>query len=121
MESEFLKYQLCYVDNNFLYFCSNFKNVWGDDWNDVPYEHNAGEPYADKEQSIEIISFYSDLYDISLPCGNFINSPYSVEGINKGAIPWLICNKSCLWGGDTLETAIKFFQKNSIKWARLHY
>lgn len=37
---------LCYVDGNFAYFTTrHLYDQCGDDWNDVPYEHNAGAPY----------------------------------------------------------------------------
>jgi hypothetical protein len=37
---------LCYVDLPWMYFTTqNLESQWGDDWNDAPYEHNAGEPY----------------------------------------------------------------------------
>ena len=37
--------RLCYLENNIMYFTSDIKNQWGDDWDDRPYEHNAGKPY----------------------------------------------------------------------------
>ena len=56
--------------------------VWGDDWDDSPYEHNAGEPYGEYIKVVIQGEFMTPNY------GN-INSRYSVESINKGAIPWL--------------------------------
>ena len=38
-------FKLCYVRHNILYFTDSFEKQWGDDWDDAPYEHNAGEPY----------------------------------------------------------------------------
>lgn len=38
---------LCYVDDKFAYFTTQeLAKQWGDDWDDAPYEHNAGEPYG---------------------------------------------------------------------------
>ena len=37
--------KLCYLENNIMYFTSDIENQWGDDWDDRPYEHNAGKPY----------------------------------------------------------------------------
>ena len=38
--------RLCYIDSKCAYFTSQeIDKQWGDDWNDAPYEHNAGEPY----------------------------------------------------------------------------
>ena len=28
-----------------MYFTSDMAAQWGDDWDDRPYEHNAGKPY----------------------------------------------------------------------------
>lgn len=41
------EFGLCYVKGCFAYFTSQpVEEQWGDDWNDAPYEHNAGEPYG---------------------------------------------------------------------------
>jgi len=86
--------RLCYVSGPWAYFTTKeLGEQWGDDWNDVPYEHNAGIPYMwrnarDKPQwHIFKLAFDSDS---ALPddwCGS--NSPYSVQAINKGVVPWL--------------------------------
>jgi len=51
---------------------------WGDDWNDKPYEHNAGRVYD------EFIEGYCDIvvdfdYEAEEPADNYINSPFSKE------------------------------------------
>lgn len=39
-------YKLCYISENIAYFTTlPLSEQWGDDWNDAPYEHNAGPPY----------------------------------------------------------------------------
>jgi len=104
-----MKEKLCYVEGNIAYFTTqDLDKQWGDDWDDAPYEHNAGLPYlpsvyyyADgrSEKNIrdwnkdgtpkwEIIKvmFEADLYT---PCNNAINSPYSVQDINNGKVAWL--------------------------------
>jgi len=40
-------YKLCYVEDDTAFFTSNFKDQWGDDWDDAPYCCNAGAPYED--------------------------------------------------------------------------
>lgn len=36
---------LCYVDGGKAYFTTQkLEDQWGDDWDDAPYEHNAGIP-----------------------------------------------------------------------------
>jgi len=85
---------LCYVDGPWAYFTTQkLKDQWGDDWNDAPYEHNAGTPYEwyhgdDSKEPWKIIkvAFEGDFHE---PCSGCTNSSFSVEDINSGAIPWL--------------------------------
>lgn len=47
--TNFDKFKLCYIEHNAnrAWFTSaDLKDQWGDDWNDAPYAHNAGTPYA---------------------------------------------------------------------------
>jgi len=40
---------LCLMLGDMAYFHSKvFHEVWGDDWNDAPLQHNAGQPYVDE-------------------------------------------------------------------------
>ncbi len=82
-----MKLKLCYVKNGTAYFTTKaLSKQWGDDWNDAPYEHNAGLPYD--EENIKVIKFEAELETPSdRAYGN--NSHYSAERINKRAIPWL--------------------------------
>ena len=81
---------------------------WGDDWNDAPYEHNAGSPYDDiiveteeknglkfatkvEHYGIIMIPFAVKSFYYKLPkdydyCGN---SNFSVDMINSGAVAWI--------------------------------
>jgi hypothetical protein len=94
---------------------------WGDDWDDAPYEHNAGYPYDDhwdssKEHTILQVGFStpSDMY-VKYPCDYGCgNSPFSVEDINNGAVAWIygICGSKkdrkvlSIHAGDTLQEFI---------------
>ena len=40
-----MELKLCYCANNNMYFTSDMSAQWGDDWDDRPYEYNAGTPY----------------------------------------------------------------------------
>lgn len=84
------KARLCYVANNVAYFTTtSLEEQWGDDWNDVPYEHNAGLPYdSSKKNSWEIVAVRFAGPFVT-PRYGYTNSPYSVEIINKGVVPWL--------------------------------
>ena len=104
-----LNYKLCYIDDHCAWFTSNFEHQWGDDWDDKPYECNAGEPYDDyiddegKEHKINLIKVYFELpeYYNYLPCDKHFNSPYTVEMINKGAVAWIATDDFIIQAGTT--------------------
>ena len=121
------KLRLCYVDENIMYFTDNFEHQWGDDWNDRPYEHNAEPPYELKDDEpvrggyghIRKIAFENRWY-IRRPCDGHLNSPYSVEDINKGAIAWLYSEEAGgLMAGATMDEAIEWCRKAKIKFGEL--
>ena len=101
-------YRLCYVSGNIMYFTDNFENQTGDDWDDAPYEHNAGEPYEWVDEwsaesnkyrgHIRMIAFMTDRW-LDYPCDGYGNSPFSVDDINAGAIAWIRVHK----GGNSVE------------------
>ena len=84
--------KLCYVSKDWAYFTTQaLDKQWGDDWDDAPYEHNAGEPYESWKKGetpwkIVKVAFEGDF---TQPCDSFINSSCSVQMINKGGIAWL--------------------------------
>jgi hypothetical protein len=88
-------YKLCYIEKNFAYFTTkDLKDQWGDDWDDVPYEYNAGRPYCprseeDKKNPWKIIMVAFDCDNLITPDDNYANSPFSVKQINAGQIAWL--------------------------------
>lgn len=109
--------ELCYVDSIddfgdilMVYFTNNPKQ-WGDDWNDKPYEHNAGEPYTEDRYDIKKFIIEGNLKTPSL---EYNNSPYSVEDINNGCIGWLRGDKSELMAGADIEEFYKFCRENKI-------
>ena len=113
MEKE---YKLCYIDGHKAYFTSNFEKQWGDDWNDRPYESNAGEPYEhyfeeNVEYPIELESLYFETHDWNeqKPCDM---GRFSVQDINRGAVAWVITDKFCIHAGTTLKDFIDIVIKN---------
>ncbi len=104
-------FKLCYIDkNDTAYFTTqDLDKQWGDDWDDVPYEHNAGTPYSphiryyadgriekipeywneDGTPKWELYHLKFDCWKLETPAGTHYNSPYSVQMINAGAIAWL--------------------------------
>lgn len=120
-------YRLCYVDDNVMFFTDNFEHQWGDDWNDRPYEHNAGEPYYIKPEEplkdgyghIRYVAFADRCY-WKRPNYGMLNSPYSVEDINKGAVAWLYSDEGgALKGGATMDEAIEWLNKSTTMWGEL--
>ena len=84
--------KLCYIDEPWAYFTTQaLDQQWGDDWDDAPYEHNAGEPYDSEfdKGDWQIIKVAYD-GDLLTPNWNRLNSPYSVLDINiNQVVPWL--------------------------------
>lgn len=129
--------KLCYVKGSFAYFTTQeLSKQWGDDWNDAPYEHNAGEPYEPcwhneptrrndpearrglkpgtqthlevgelcrcvscqrdwNEDGTPAWSITKVAFDgpLDQPCEGVLNSRYSVEQINSGAVAWLVTSQ----------------------------
>lgn len=85
----------------YAYFTGiDLKDQWGDDWDDSPYEYNAGTPYDDYtdkddnrvEYPILRVPFYLNFngWDIKLPRDwGGCNSPFCVRDINAGAVAWI--------------------------------
>ena len=66
-------------------------------------------------KKIAFIGYYSE------PCSYHHNSPYSVQDINNGAVPWAFTDKvGGLFGGDSMGKAIKWLKDNDFEWAVLH-
>ena len=83
-------YKLCYVEGNFAYFTNiELSEQWGDDWNDVCYSSNAGEPSYDEPNQIIKIAY--DGQNSYTPQDMHYDR-YSVEMINSGAIAWITGN-----------------------------
>ena len=80
---------LCYIEGPWAFFTTqSLEEQWGDDWNDAPYEHNAGYPYGSDEGDWEIVRIAWDGPFVT-PDDGVINSRYNVRAINRGDIAWL--------------------------------
>lgn len=124
------EYRLCYVDGQKAWFTDNFEKQWGDDWNDKPYECNAGEPYNSwseliednedifkrkyKHHQIKLKTLYFETNDWSeqKPCDM---GRFSVEDINKGTIAWVHTDKFNILAGTEIEEFIKIIKENGGK------
>ena len=82
--------RLCYVKYPWCYFTYDFDNETGDDWDDRPYEYNAGQPYLRN-------GGFRVAYEGSFaePNESHTNSPFSVDDINRGAVAWLRGEYGC--------------------------
>ena len=67
----------------------NLNEWWGDDWNDVPYEHNAGAVYAEYVKSHKDLSFGFDSLVLE-PADGVSNSYWSKEDMIHRAVPCII-------------------------------
>lgn len=121
-------FRLCYVKDGILYFTDRFDTQWGDDWDDAPYEHNAGSPYEGGENSRDTdgvlrLFAYEPSFYLSEPKDGYMNSPFSVKQINKKFIPWLLYSdgetKEALFAGETIPQAKAFFKKTNIRFGEL--
>ena len=82
---------LCYVDGAWAWFTTaDLKDQWGDDWDDAPYQHNAGPPYEWASRR-EVPEYELSRVAWSGPFGTpgDLTDSYSVEDINAGKVPWL--------------------------------
>lgn len=91
---------LCYVDGPWAYFTTQeLSEQWGDDWNDAPYEHNAGQPYEysehDRKNGVEPWQITKVAFDgdLNQPCTGCVDSDISVQDINAGKVAWLYTSK----------------------------
>ena len=131
---------LCYVDGAWAYFTTqSLQKQWGDDFDDAPYEHNAGEPYSpsffhycDERGSVKNPSDWNkdgtpkwEIIKVGWD-GNFCppcewamngNSKWSVMDINKKCVPWLQRarwhkeKEIKIWAGTTLSKFKKLIRE----------
>lgn len=64
-------------------------DYWGDDWNDRPYEHNAGLVYDRFVVNTLDLAFPFDSLVLE-PCDGTINSEHSKEDMKKKLVPCLL-------------------------------
>jgi len=114
-----------------LYCCDKdkYNDIWGDDWNDQPYEHNAGRVYD--EYIDKVIDIYFDFDVVILEAENdWIysgNSPFSKQDFKEGKAPifitywpqendyWDGSEYHLLIGGKNNNRILKFYMGDMIK------
>ncbi len=76
---------LCYIEEPWAWFSTRPPTEeWGDDWNDAPYESNAGRPYG-RDASLTRVAYEHPAYQT--PAGQ--PRGWTVEQINRCDVPWL--------------------------------
>ena len=92
---------------------SDLEEWWGDDWNDAPYEHNAGEVYTRYVSGITQIAIPVEVsvYEPYEFGDWYANSPYSKEDMLKRKIPCLKFEYQSrvveVFFGDTLKDTLE--------------
>ena len=78
--------------NVIKFYLGNCNDWWGDDWDDRPYEHNAGKVYEKYVENTIQIAIPME-YDVIEPASDWSyngNSPFSKEDMQKRNCPCLI-------------------------------
>lgn len=94
-------FRLCYVSSPWAWFTTQpVEDQWGDDWDDAPFQHNAGRPYDRVDHEAGKVAFDGPLHAPGDPPrleydgigSQRPDSGVSVEEINTsgGDIPWLV-------------------------------
>lgn len=66
---------------------------WGDDWNDAPYDCNAGTVYSDYVQGTKDIAFPPE-WDVLEPCdGAYPYTHVTKDDMKERAVPCIIARK----------------------------
>lgn len=88
-------------------------DYWGDDWNDAPYEHNAGQVYKRYIQGYVEFTFPLK-YDIYEACTGHFNSPFSKEDMKNRKVPCLTISTEPeikIYFGDNIDEISKQITK----------
>ena len=75
--------------NVVTFYLGECNDYWGDDWDDAPYEHNAGQVYEQYITGERTIYFDKDDF-VMEPCDGEYNSRWSKEDMKKGKVPCIM-------------------------------
>ncbi|MDR8728094.1 hypothetical protein [Burkholderia pseudomultivorans] len=105
-------YRLCFVRAPWAYFtCLPPGEQCGESWASAPYQQVAGPPFCDSRTQILKVAF--DAPALLPPEAGRHGGAYSVDEINRGAVPWLRSedfldgNPLVVAGGATLLTFVE--------------
>lgn len=89
-------------------------NYSGDDWDDIPYEHNAGKVYSDHIIGHKDVFFPFD--DLVLePCDGDFNSFHTKEDMKKRVVPCIIVIPKEMHDEEWGESFSKFVGADGIQ------
>lgn len=71
-------------------------DYFGDDWDDTPYEHNAGQVYEEYVVGYRDIAFPFD-YAVLEPCDGHCNSSWCKDDMKARKAPCIIVNPDPKW------------------------
>jgi len=134
-------FKLCYIEGNFAYFTTqDLDKQTGDDWNDAPYDLNAGEPYTPTiyypsgkkdprdwtngkpNWEIKKLVWEGDFDEAKNIYMEDINCIYCVDDINNKKVPWLeyqgYSNEDLeikIWAGCSIKEFKKLIKKGGGK------
>lgn len=109
-----------------LFLCEEdkFDKAWGDDWDDAPYEHNAGEVES------ELVTSYLDLYfkyDVSVrePADDCINSSYAKEDFKHRYAPCIVAylppEEDIWWDWDYSYSRLVGFSEDASNLVKIYF
>ncbi len=106
-----------------LYFGKDDNNdYWGDDWDDIPYEHNAGKVYDQYVYGYIDYAFPFDCVvmtpasDWKYSSGYSGGSPFSKQDMKKRKCPCVIIKKGVnWWDGENYSEYLGSKEKNVSK------
>ena len=119
--------QLCFIDEDQAYFTTQpLADQWGDDWDDAPYQFNAGLPYDPQDAEtweIILVVWKGPWSPPALVAGD-----WSVEEINAKKAPWLSPETRtfpvfpAIWAGTSLREFVRMIHRGGGKiWLPAEY
>lgn len=92
----------CEVYGHLVRFVSGraeLEQWWGDDWDDVPYEHNAGTVYDQFAHGFREIAFSTE-HQITEPCDGHVNSPWCKDDMIARKVECVRIDDTPVYFGD---------------------
>jgi hypothetical protein len=101
--------------NQVRFYLGKNGEQWGDDWDDAPFEYNAGKVYSKFIEGNKVIAFEFDDLVVD-PTYGMPNSVYSKNDMINRSVPCIVAireSRRNRYGYDTFEDVIA--DKESIK------